>query len=35
MDIGCCCLHGMNKSAVLVNADMFLITEVPDIALFT
>lgn len=32
MDICCCCLHGMNQSAVPVNADMCLIAEVPGIA---
>ena len=32
MDISCCCLHGMNQSAVPVNADMCLIAEVPGIA---
>ena len=34
MDIGWRCLHGMNQSAVLVNADMGLIAEVPGVALF-
>ena len=32
MDIRCCCLHGMNQSAVPVNADMCLIAEVLGIA---
>ena len=32
MDISCCCLRGMNQSAVPINADMCLIAEVPGIA---